>query len=71
MKNSKYRDYSFQNYRDKIGTMNNPGDIAELMTWTFERPGNTEAHIDQRRDYANNVYNQFNYDNNFGQWSWE
>lgn len=71
MKNSKYRNYSFQNYRDKIGTMDNPGDIAELMTWTFERPGNKEAHIDQRRGYANNVYNQFNYDNNFGQWSWE
>lgn len=71
MKNSKYRNYSFQNYRDKIGTMDNPGDIAELMTWTFERPGNKEAHIDQRRSYANNVYNQFNYDNNFGQWSWE
>lgn len=71
MKNSKYRNYSFQNYRDKIGTMDNPGDIAELMTWTFERPGKNEAHIDQRRGYANNVYNQFNYDNNFGQWSWE
>lgn len=71
MKNSKYRNYSFQNYRDKISTMDNPGDIAELMTWTFERPGNKEAHIDQRRGYANNVYNQFNYDNNFGQWSWE
>ena len=71
MKNSKYRNYSFQNYRDKISTMDNPGDIAELMTWTFERPGNKEAHIDQRKGYANNVYNQFNYDNNFGQWSWE
>ena len=60
MKNSKYRNYSFQNYRDKISTMNNPGDIAELMTWTFERPGKNEAHIDQRREYANAVYNQFN-----------
>jgi hypothetical protein len=60
MKNSKYRNYSFQNYRDKINNMNDPGDIVELMTWTFERPGNSEAHIDQRREYANAVYNQFN-----------
>ena len=60
MKNSKYRNYSFQNYRDKINNMNDPGDIVELMTWTFERPGNKEAHIDQRREYANAVYNQFN-----------
>ena len=60
MKNSKYRNYSFQSYRDKINTMRDPADIAELMTWTFERPGNNEAHIDQRREYANAVYNQFN-----------
>lgn len=60
MKNSKYRNYSFQNYRDKINNMYDPGDIVELMTWTFERPGNKEAHIDQRREYANAVYNQFN-----------
>lgn len=60
MKNSKYRNYSFQNYRDKINDMYDPGDIVELMTWTFERPGSKEAHIDQRREYANAVYNQFN-----------
>lgn len=60
MKNSKYRNYSFQNYRDKINNMYDPGDIVELMTWTFERPGSKEAHIDQRREYANAVYNQFN-----------
>jgi hypothetical protein len=40
--------------------MTDPGAIAELMTWTFERPGKDEAHIDQRKMYANNVYNQFN-----------
>lgn len=61
MSKSKYINYSFKNYRDKINSMYDPGDIAELMTWTFERPGDKEAHIDQRRDYANSVYNQFNY----------
>lgn len=60
MENSKYVNYSFNNYRDIIQTMADPGDIAELMTWTFERPGKNEAHIDQRKQYANNVYNQFN-----------
>lgn len=61
MSKSKYINYSFKNYRDKINHMYDPGDIAELMTWTFERPGDKEAHIDQRKDYANSVYNQFNY----------
>lgn len=60
MENSKYVNYSFNNYRNIINTMKDPGDIAELMTWTFERPGKDEAHIDQRKMYANNVYNQFN-----------
>ena len=60
MENSKYVNYSFNNYRDIIQTMADPGDIAELMTWTFERPGKNEADIEQRRQYANNVYNQFN-----------
>jgi pterin-4a-carbinolamine dehydratase len=32
MKNSKYVNYSFNNYRDIINTMNDPGAIAELMT---------------------------------------
>lgn len=32
MKKSKYRNYSFQNYRDKINNMYDPGDIVELMT---------------------------------------
>jgi hypothetical protein len=40
--------------------MKDPGDIAELMTWTFERPGRNEADIEQRKQYANNVYKQFN-----------
>ena len=60
MENSKYVNYSFNNYRDIIQTTADPGDIAELMTWTFERPGKNEADIEQRRQYANNVYNQFN-----------
>lgn len=64
MEKSKYVNYSFQNYRDTIGTMTNPGDIAELFTWTFERPGEQEAHIDQRRNYAQSVYNTFNNVNN-------
>jgi hypothetical protein len=32
MEKSKYVNYSFQNYRDTIGSMTNPGDIAELFT---------------------------------------
>jgi hypothetical protein len=44
--------------------MTNPGDIAELFTWTFERPGEQEAHIDQRRNYAQSIYNAFNNVNN-------
>lgn len=59
MEHSKYVNYSFDNYRDRIRTLTNPGDIAELMTWTFERPSSSEAHIDNRRRYAQEVYDAY------------
>lgn len=60
MKNSKYVNYSFDNYRNVIQTLENPGDIAELMTWTFERPSNSEADLETRRKYAQEIYNTYN-----------
>lgn len=60
MKSSKWINYSYKNLRDSWNSLNNPGDIAELFTWTFERPTEKEAKILQRRDYAQQVYNLLN-----------
>lgn len=60
MKNSKWVEYSYENLRNSWNNLNNPGDIAELFTWTFERPTEKEARIENRRDYAQQVYNLLN-----------
>lgn len=60
MSKSKWVNYSFQNYRNRINTMQDPGSIAEMLTWTFERPGEQEADIKKRKEYAIAVYNKFN-----------
>lgn len=60
MKDSKWVNYSYKNLRNSWKDINDPGDIAELFTWTFERPTEQEAKISQRRDYAQQVYNLLN-----------
>ena len=60
MKNSKWTKYSYTNLRNTWNSLKNPGEIAELFTWTFERPREDEAKIDQRWDYAQQVYNKMN-----------
>lgn len=60
MKNSKWINYSYDNLRRTWNNLRNPGEIAELFTWTFERPKEYEAKIDQRWDYAQQVYNMMN-----------
>lgn len=60
MKNSKYHEYSYDNYRNTAPYSNNPGDIAEVFTWTFERPGEEEADINRRKSYAWQVYRKMN-----------
>lgn len=56
---SKYRNYSYEAFRKKMNNLN-PADLAEVFTWTFERPGEKEAMIENRRDYATQIYNKFN-----------
>lgn len=56
MKDSKFAEYNYEAFRDDFYNMSDPGDAAELFTWTFERPGEDEANIDQRRLYANAIY---------------
>ena len=56
MKDSKFAEYNYEAFRDDFYNMSDPGDAAELFTWTFERPGEDEANIDQRRRYANAIY---------------
>ena len=59
MSKSKYRNYSYEAFRNKMNNLN-PADLAEVFTWTFERPSEKEAMIENRRDYANQIYNKFN-----------
>lgn len=59
MSKSKYRNYSYESFRKQMGNLN-AADLAELFTWTFERPGEKEAMIENRRDYATQIYNKFN-----------
>lgn len=60
MDNSKWGEYSYENYRETIPYHLDPQYIAEAFTWTFERPGKDEALIDQRKKYAQAVYDRFN-----------
>lgn len=59
MSKSKYRDYSYKAFREKMNNLS-AADLAELFTWTFERPSDKEAYIDNRRAYATQIYNKFN-----------
>lgn len=59
MSKSKYRNYSYEAFRNKMNNLN-PADLAEVFTWTFERPSEKEATIENRRDYATQIYNKFN-----------
>lgn len=56
MKNSKFAEYNYEAFRDDFYNMSDPGDAAELFTWTFERPSDEEADIDTRRRYAKAIY---------------
>lgn len=60
MDNSKWGEYSYENYRELTPYHLDPQHIAEVFTWTFERPGEGEALIDQRKKYAQAVYDRFN-----------
>ena len=64
MKDSKWQEYSYENYRETVPYSSNPGDIAETFTWTFERPKEFEADIPKRRAYAQQVYYKMNPDEN-------
>ena len=59
MSKSKYRNYSYKAFRKKMNDLN-AADLAEVFTWTFERPSEKEAMIENRRDYATQIYNKFN-----------
>lgn len=59
MSKSKYRNYSYEAFRNKMNNLN-PADLAEVFTWTFERPSEKEVMIENRRDYATQIYNKFN-----------
>lgn len=56
MKDSKFTEYNYEAFRDDFYNMTDPGRAAELFTWTFERPGDSEANIDKRVAYANSLY---------------
>ena len=61
MKSSKYINYDYESFRDTFYNMSlSPGEVAELFTWTFERPGEGEANIDQRKRYAEQLYSYMN-----------
>lgn len=60
MKSSKWVNYSYNNLRNTWNDIKSAGDIAELFTWTFERPGEKEADIIKRRKYAEDLYNIMN-----------
>lgn len=61
MENSKYADYDYESFRDTFYNMSlSPGEVAELFTWTFERPGEDEANIEQRKRYAEQLYYYMN-----------
>lgn len=62
MENSKYADYDYESFRDTFYNMSlSPGEVAELFTWTFERPGEDEANIEQRKLYADQLYYYMNF----------
>ena len=60
MNNSKWGEYSYENYRETTPYEYDPGKISEIFTKTFERPSDFEANYEQRRKYAEDIYKRFN-----------
>lgn len=62
MKDSKYAEYNYDAFRDTFYDLGDVKDAVDMFTWTFERPGDMEANMDNRYAYAESLLNYFRYD---------